>query len=416
MKYLAVLLLFLTQYIVAEELPNPLTLGDALRLSSTDNNAQKIHKLNIDNQQLLLQKINDKYNLKTNLDLALANRSEYKSGENNSHAFIRLDKTIYDQDIENEISSQNDSVNNSNLNLTIINNDKYITVMQGFFNVVLADMKYETVLEKLAIAAIREGRIKDDFDLQEASEVELLEKQTNTQIHQIERIKAESEQIKSRAKLADLLNIPYEKRPDEVIKPSFKHLFTQDLLEFEKYKNKLFANNIELKQLQNSISSINKQIANENSNYGIIVSSSARLGEQSYQRDKNGKWRVGLNFSMPIGSDDDKDNKISSLRIEFDKKLVELDSKKQELLNTALDYYLQLKSLRQMHKAILVELDYRDLFLEKARANYEMELKSDIGNAMINYTDSERKLAENEFDYVITIKKLHYLIGENYEI
>ena len=45
-----------------------------------------------------------------------------------------------------------------------------------------------------------------------------------------------------------------------------------------------------------------------------------------------------------------------------------------------------------------------------------MELKSDIGNAMINYTDSERKLAENEFDYVITIKKLHYLIGENYEI
>ena len=38
----------------------------------------------------------------------------------------------------------------------------------------------------------------------------------------------------------------------------------------------------------------------------------------------------------------------------------------QELLNTALDYYLQLKSLRQMHKAILVELDYRDLFLEKA--------------------------------------------------
>ena len=41
MKYLAVLLLFLTQYIVAEELPNPLTLGDALRLSSTDNNAQK---------------------------------------------------------------------------------------------------------------------------------------------------------------------------------------------------------------------------------------------------------------------------------------------------------------------------------------------------------------------------------------
>ena len=45
-----------------------------------------------------------------------------------------------------------------------------------------------------------------------------------------------------------------------------------------------------------------------------------------------------------------------------------------------------------------------------------MEIKSDIGDAMTNYTDSERKLAENEFNYMITLKKLHHLIGEDYEI
>jgi hypothetical protein len=35
---------------------------------------------------------------------------------------------------------------------------------------------------------------------------------------------------------------------------------------------------------------------------------------------------------------------------------------------------------------------------------------------MVNYTDTERKLAENEFNYIITLKKLHHLIGEDYEI
>jgi hypothetical protein len=45
--------------------------------------------------------------------------------------------------------------------------------MQAFFNVILADMRHETVLERLAISAIRANRIQDNFDVQDASEVEL---------------------------------------------------------------------------------------------------------------------------------------------------------------------------------------------------------------------------------------------------
>jgi hypothetical protein len=49
--------------------------------------------------------------------------------------------------------------------------------LRGFINI-LADMRHETVLERLAISAIRANRIQDNFDVQDASEVELLEKQT----------------------------------------------------------------------------------------------------------------------------------------------------------------------------------------------------------------------------------------------
>ena len=45
-----------------------------------------------------------------------------------------------------------------------------------------------------------------------------------------------------------------------------------------------------------------------------------------------------------------------------------------------------------------------------------MQIKSDIGNAMIEFTDTEWKLAKNEFDYAITLTKLKQLAGEHHEL
>jgi hypothetical protein len=43
-----------------------------------------------------------------------------------------------------------------------------------------------------------------------------------------------------------------------------------------------------------------------------------------------------------------------------------------------------------------------------------MEIKSDIGSAMGNLTDTEWKLTKNEFDFVIVLTQLQQLAGEDY--
>lgn len=399
----------------AQDLPNPLTLKDVVKIANKHNFDQKQQQLNIDKSKLKLNDWESQYDTRATLDLELANRSEYSSGTNNSHGFVYLKKTLYDQNIEIGKDTQLESIGNANLSFQQLQQNKIINIMRSFFDIILADMSYETALEKLAMSAIREGRVKDDYDIQQASEVELLEKQTNTQISQIQRIKTESKQIQTRANLAQLLNINYEQRPDDVVKPDFKKLLEKKLAEFEHYQKQL-TNNPKLKQLEQSLKSIKRQISQEKDNLGIVLSSNARLGEQAYQRDKNGKWHLGINLSMPFGTDSKQDNKISQLQIQAKQQQLQIEQHQQSLIGMALDYYLKLKSLQQIHKALIIELDYRDLYLEKARANYELEIKSDIGNAMVNYTDSEKKLAENEFDYVITLMQLHYLIGEDYEV
>ncbi|MBC8493984.1 MAG: TolC family protein [Candidatus Thioglobus sp.] len=399
----------------AQELPNPLRLDQALALASKDNLSQQQQQLDISHAQLQLDSLDNLYNTNATLDLSLASRSDYGAGTNNSHAFIYLKKTLFDQQIEINKQAQLNQLSDKTSQLTQLQHEKHIDIMRGFFDVVLADMAYETALEKLAMSAIREGRVKDDYDIGHASEVALLEKQTNTQLSQIERLKAESIQIQSRAILAQLLDLDYDQRPDDVIKPSYSHLFKKPLAEFEVYQAKL-GNNLKLKQLQQSLLALNTQISQEKDNLGIVLSSNARLGDQAYQQDKNGHWRVGLNLSMPFGSDAKQANKITNLQIKAKQLKLDIKQHQHTIQAQALEYYFTLKSLEQIQKALLIELDYRDLYLEKARADYEMEIKSDIGNAMTNYTNSERKLAENEFNYVITLKQLHHLIGGNYEI
>ena len=239
MRFLSFLLLLASSFVHSEQLPNPLTLGDVLKLADEHNFAEKQQLLNIDSEQHRLSDWENQYDVTANIDLQLAKRSDYGSAINNSHAFVFLKKTLYNQAIEIGKNTQLNTLNDATLSLQQLQQEKTIEVMRSFFDIVLADLSYETALEELAMFAVQEGRVKDDYDIKNASEVALLEKQTNTQISQIQRIKAGSKQIQTRAKLAQLLNIRYEDRPDDVVKPNYKSLFKKDLAEFSYYQQKL---------------------------------------------------------------------------------------------------------------------------------------------------------------------------------
>lgn len=415
-RTLASILICLSFTAQAIDLPNPLTLGDALNLTKDQNLDEQQQQINISLDKIKLDGYQDTYKPKVDLDLQLARRADENSGTNNSHAFIKINQVLFDQNTGIEQNTARNNLESTQFKLKQLKKDKTTQVMRAFFDVILSDMRYETILERLAISAIREGRVRDDFDIEDASEVELLEKQTQTQLDVGKRIEAESMQITTRAKLAQLLNIDYENRPDDLVRPNLKHFFKKELGDFEIWQKKILDSNPDLGELKRELVNLKQQINRERDNKEIVISSNARLGEQAYQRDKNGKWRVGLNFVMPIGQSYNQKRKIAELLLKIKQKKLSIDQLNQSLNQQALSLWLELKKLKQLQKALVVELDYRDLYLERARANYEMEVKSDIGYAMTNLTDSEWKLAKNEFNYVVTLTQLRQLAGENHEL
>lgn len=417
MRFLLITWLFLSFSTQALELPNPLTLGDVLELAKKQNLEQEQLYANIEFDKIELKFYQDRYQTTANLDLQLARRDDKKLSNNDySHAFIKINKVLFDQNTEINQDAAKSTVKNTEFALQQFKIDKATQVMQAFFNVVLADMRHETVVERLAISAIRANRIQDNFDIQDASEVALLETQTLTQLDVAKRIEAEAEQIITRAELAQLLNIPYKNRPDDLVKPDLRHLFKKELDEFEIWQKKIQLNNPELGELRRVLANLKQQRHLEKNNNEIIISSNIRLGKQTYDSSKNGNWRAGLNFIMPFGQSQKQKKRTSKLLANIKQQQLLIEQRSQDLNQQALLLWLKLKTLKQLNNALTIELDYRDLYLEHARANYEMEIKSDIGNAMTNLTDTEWKLAKNAFNFVIVFTQLRQLAGEDYEL
>lgn len=417
MKSLLITWLFLSFSTQALELPNPLTLRHTLALATKQNLEQKQLHINIELDKIELKSYQDSYKTTVDLDLQLARRDNEKlGGTDYSHAFIKINKVLYDQNVEINQNTAKSTVKNTEFALQQLKIDKTTQVMQAFFNIILADMRHETVLERLAISAIRANRIQDNFDVEDASEVELLEKRTLTQLDVVKRIEAEAAQITTRAKLAQLLNIAYENRPDNLVKPDLTYFFKKELAGFEIWQKKIQLSNLELGELRRVLANLKQQRNLEKNNKEIVISSNIKLGEQSYDSSKNGNWRAGISFIMPFGQSQSQKNKTSKLLTKIKQQQLRIEQRTQALNQQALSLWLKLKTLKQRHQALTTELDYRDLYLELARANYEMEIKSDIGSAMSNLTDTEWKLTKNEFDFVIVFIQLQQLAGEDYEL
>lgn len=70
---------------------------------------------------------------------------------------------------------------------------------------------------------------------------------------------------------------------------------------------------------------------------------------------------------------------------------------RQYLRQAALEQLLSIALLEEQQKENNVEIDYRDLYLDRSRTLYELEVKADLGDAMTNQTTA--RLVQMETDY-----------------
>ena len=84
---------------------------------------------------------------------------------------------------------------------------------------------------------------------------------------------------------------------------------------------------------------------------------------------------------------------------------------RQYLHQVALEQLLSIDLLEAQQRENSVQIDYRDLYLDRSRTLYELEVKADLGDAMTNQTTARLRQMETDYQLLMSWAVLDALQG-----
>jgi outer membrane protein TolC len=82
-----------------------------------------------------------------------------------------------------------------------------------------------------------------------------------------------------------------------------------------------------------------------------------------------------------------------------------------ELRQAVLDLWLEIQALRDKQKEMAALGAYRDLYIDRSRALYELEVKSDLGDAQAQISDYQLQQAMADYELAMAWANLDALRG-----
>ena len=388
---------------VRSEVDNPLSLARALEIADNLDIEVKEQQLRINSARLRYDIISP-YDTKSALTIKAGRRESFQNDFDDSAAHINITKNLFDKNAHTELALQKIRIKREENYLKHVKLTQKIILMSVFFDVVLSDLEFQYATEKLALSAVRERHRREDLEVDEVSELQVLEAKNNLEQDSYTRLAIESKQILTRAKLAELLGLKFPERPNELLHPDLSHYWQKDLATLEYWHELVGVHNLELIALKSSLLELNIKKQQENKRQ-IVVSGYLKLGEQSYQKDKEGRYKIGINADIAL-RDPSTDKRLAEIDLQIQNKALDLERKTRELNQMTLTFWLNLHTLKRKKQALETKQLYDDFYLEKARSEYEMNLSRDLGDAMVSWTKTTLEIAQMEFEFAITYQKL----------
>ncbi|MCW8888722.1 MAG: TolC family protein, partial [Gammaproteobacteria bacterium] len=280
-------------------------------------------------------------------------------------------------------------------------------IMTRFFNVLLADRTADRNEEEMAGAFIQFDRIGERQKLGQASDLEVLQKESHYQQVFLKRNRGIAQQRLARSQLAIALNRAGD-LPENLTTPELPTLEFV-LPEYELILNKVLSENRALYAMNRKIDAAQQEVSVISKGSLPSISGEIVLADTTRPTGTSDRWRVGVKLSMPLYDGGSNRALLSKGRASIHKLQADRDALRADLERMVLSEWLRLQELRQQAKAAMIELDYRELYLDNSRAEYELEFKTDLGNAMVKISEAQLEVERNRFQQAISWEKLDAL-------
>ncbi len=398
-----------------ETLPEPLTLEAALNTASVNHPSVGQAMANTDLAAAALERAKAGDDIRLNLSIQARsihspeppNSASYQSRDD-SRAVLRLQKTLYDFGRTfhaSEASAQ--SLTSSQHLLALAKLEQSTTIMKRYFEVILADLESARATEAMSIAFVTLANATERHALGELSDVDLLELENTYQIELQARNRADNAPRFSRARLALAMNRPGE-LPSNLEEPELPGL-ENPLPDYDTLLAEAREKNLGLSALNKERqASLDRQAAAKAERLPRL---SLGLEAAQYQQEfgARGPFTVILGLDIPLYQGGRIDAETDTKRAMTRQTRARLLAAEYRLNEQLLDTWQTIMSLTQQLKQAETQSEFREIYLDRSRANYELEIKTDLGDAMVAQTQARHFAAKTRFDLALARERLSIL-------
>ncbi|MES9902611.1 MAG: TolC family protein [Sedimenticola sp.] len=395
-------------------LPQPLTLTYALSLADDAHPTLEAERARMEAGAAQQLELSASMAFKAGVEARLlAVEPSYLStnrSRNNSSVKFRVSKRLYDAG-QSELALEAAGYDQVGREWDYLDarQRRYLDILARYFDVLLADMRFLRDDEVMTVAFLRWNKLRDVMELGRVSELDLLEKESIFNRELRNRTLARQQQQATRLRLALSLNRPDEP-PAELERPDLPAQ-ERELGEVDLLLKEVLANNPRLKALRSRILAAGSQVGAAKAADGLVIRGEMELAAYNRTTGSSHPVSAGLVMELPLSSGGAADAALAKQRALLHERRALLAQSELELRQTVLDLWFEISALKVEQDEVEALGAYRELNLDRSRALYEHELKSNLGDAASKTVDYQLRRDEAEFKLVLAWARLDALSG-----
>ncbi|MGB0712774.1 MAG: TolC family protein [Gammaproteobacteria bacterium] len=285
-----------------------------------------------------------------------------------------------------------------------------LEVLRRYFDVIEADLAFNVANEGMSIAFVTADKLKDRQELGQVSDIDVLEADARFQDWRVRVRKAETRQRATRALLAAAYNRPLDLASTVV--PAELVGNDRELEEFDVLLSRTLRSSPELTALNARVEAAEARVRAAEAEDSPVLR--AEFDATEYNRDFSGRdqWGAALVLEVPLFTGGRAKAKAARRGAE----LLELEARRDALIldlrQRLLEAWLRVDTARAEVERAVVQLDFRDLYLDRSRALYALEVRSDLGDSMTRWSEAKLDQAQARHALAMAFAHLDALTGD----
>jgi len=396
-------------------LPQPLSLSDALVFADEQHPAVaqgRAGVLRSEAERLAAESANDlAVGIRLNARWVEPNENAPDQSNNDSQAILRLSKPLYDFGRTSHALEAADSALRSQQeqHLSLMARQR-MEIMRRYFEVLLADLTYSRDNEAMAIAFIAFDRAGNRNELGQVSDIQLYELEERFQEVRLRRMASLQETRSSRNRLAMALNRP-DQVPAELLNPTLPGN-NRTLPDLEELYALAEAGNRRLASLRLEAEASSQRLAASRADRRPTLSLEAEAAHYERLLGSRDPYAAGLVLDIPLYSGRRLDAAAAREQASLYETQARLRQHELDLRQAVLETWQEISRLTTQRDHVRATTDYRDLYLDRSRALYELDVATDLGDAMTQQSAAMLFAAQTEFELALAWERLALLTGQ----